>query len=124
MFIGHFAKNEEPLEKTQRWEWGIFSRGIPGRVGYQCAHYYRELVRLGVLSNANAIKGTVMMKMRDEENDRPISKRYRIPPSNAQVKHIEPAPQKYQITERHAIFRLKILQQPFKSKSDDSDEEI
>ena len=25
-------------------QWGIFSQGIPGRVGYQCANFYRKLI--------------------------------------------------------------------------------
>lgn len=28
-------------------KWGIFSEAIPGRVGYQCANYYRKLVKSG-----------------------------------------------------------------------------
>lgn len=28
-------------------KWGIFSQSIPGRVGYQCANYYRKLVSTG-----------------------------------------------------------------------------
>lgn len=28
-------------------EWGLFSVGIPGRVGYQCSNFYRRLIKLG-----------------------------------------------------------------------------
>lgn len=31
--------------------WGIFSREIPGRVGYQCANYYRKLIGLGYVQD-------------------------------------------------------------------------
>jgi hypothetical protein len=34
-------------------EWGIFSQGIPGRTGYQCKHFYRELLRTGELSSSD-----------------------------------------------------------------------
>jgi len=33
------------LEKGANNSWGIFSKGIPGRVGYQCSNYYRQLVK-------------------------------------------------------------------------------
>ncbi|KAJ3067664.1 hypothetical protein HDU98_009129 [Podochytrium sp. JEL0797] len=34
-------------------QWGIFSMPIPGRVGYQCATFYRSLVKSGKLKDAN-----------------------------------------------------------------------
>ena len=33
--------------------WGIFSKCIPGRVGYQCSNYYRTLVKLGTVEDKN-----------------------------------------------------------------------
>mmetsp|Transcript_7626 Transcript_7626/g.9454 ORF Transcript_7626/g.9454 Transcript_7626/m.9454 type:complete len:193 (-) Transcript_7626:53-631(-) len=34
-------------------KWGLFSMGIPGRVGYQCSNYYRHLVESGVIEDPN-----------------------------------------------------------------------
>merc|ERR1719233_844712 len=33
------------LEKGANNNWGLFSISIPGRVGYQCSNYYRQLVK-------------------------------------------------------------------------------
>eukprot|EP01087_Luapelamoeba_hula_P017974 TRINITY_DN5727_c0_g1_i3.p1 TRINITY_DN5727_c0_g1~~TRINITY_DN5727_c0_g1_i3.p1 ORF type:complete len:318 (-),score=86.81 TRINITY_DN5727_c0_g1_i3:113-1066(-) len=33
--------------------WGLFSKSIPGRVGYQCANYYRKLLKQRVLEDSN-----------------------------------------------------------------------
>eukprot|EP00948_MAST-09A_sp_MAST-9A-sp1_P004229 g4229.t1 len=37
------------------YQWGIFARGIPGRVGYQCSNYYRKLIEKKVLTDPNYI---------------------------------------------------------------------
>lgn len=34
-------------------KWGIFSMTIPGRVGYQCSNYYRQLVASGEIKDSN-----------------------------------------------------------------------
>jgi len=34
-------------------QWGVFSMTIPGRVGYQCANYYRALVKAGEIVDTN-----------------------------------------------------------------------
>ncbi len=34
-------------------KWGIFSRGIPGRVGYQCAAFMRSLIKAGEWQDPN-----------------------------------------------------------------------
>jgi len=36
-------------------QWGIFSQAIPGRVGYQCANFYRKLVQSGEIKDENYI---------------------------------------------------------------------
>jgi hypothetical protein len=33
--------------------WGLFSRCVPGRVGYQCSNFYRLLVQNGEISDPN-----------------------------------------------------------------------
>lgn len=32
-------------------QWGIFSKAIYGRVGYQCANFYRQLIECGEISD-------------------------------------------------------------------------
>lgn len=32
-------------------QWGIFSRSIPGRVGYQCSNFYRHLIKEGEIED-------------------------------------------------------------------------
>lgn len=41
-----FLKRLEEVrqEGSSRSQWGIFSQAIPGRVGYQCANFYRKLI--------------------------------------------------------------------------------
>ena len=34
-------------------KWGIFSRQIPGRVGYQCSNFYRQLIKEGEIKDDN-----------------------------------------------------------------------
>ena len=34
-------------------EWGIFSRAIPGRVGYQCSNFWRKLITDGKIEDPN-----------------------------------------------------------------------
>lgn len=34
-------------------QWGLFSMKIPGRVGYQCSNFYRQLIREGVVIDDN-----------------------------------------------------------------------
>ena len=38
-------------------KWGIFSLGVPGRVGYQCSNFYRLLISNGELSDSRYIIG-------------------------------------------------------------------
>jgi hypothetical protein len=48
---GPFSEEEEEVflqrlaEVGANGKWGIFSHGLPGRVGYQCSAFYRQLVR-------------------------------------------------------------------------------
>lgn len=36
-------------------QWGIFSRAIPGRVGYQCSNFYRQLIESGKVHDPNYV---------------------------------------------------------------------
>ena len=38
-------------------QWGIFSQAIPGRVGYQCANFYRKLLMDGEIKDPMYVKG-------------------------------------------------------------------
>ena len=35
------------------YQWGSFSKNIPGRVGYQCSNYYRTLIKSGEVVDEN-----------------------------------------------------------------------
>ncbi|KNC48070.1 uncharacterized protein AMSG_04301 [Thecamonas trahens ATCC 50062] len=54
---GKFSAEEHALfmarlaEVGAAGQWGIFAMGIPGRVGYQCANYYRQLIERGIVSD-------------------------------------------------------------------------
>jgi len=37
------------------YKWGIFSMSIPGRVGYQCANFYRKLIKDNEIQDPNYI---------------------------------------------------------------------
>ena len=47
----HFIKvlQEHPPDKAH---WGMFSKHIPGRVGYQCNAFYKKLISLGEIDEA------------------------------------------------------------------------
>jgi len=54
-----FMKRLEEFNKTDRiitGEWGLFSLGIPGRVGYQCSNYYRKLIEKGEIHDPSYVK--------------------------------------------------------------------
>jgi hypothetical protein len=36
-------------------QWGVFSMKIPGRVGYQCSNYYRQLIEQGKIKDENYV---------------------------------------------------------------------
>jgi hypothetical protein len=38
--------------------WGIFSLAVPGRVGYQCSNFYRQLIAAGEIQDANYQMGS------------------------------------------------------------------
>lgn len=59
---GPFTKHEKELflarvkeymkpDGSIHGEWGLFSRAIPGRVGYQCSNFYRKLIIAGELTD-------------------------------------------------------------------------
>lgn len=58
---GAWTKEEEKLfferlkecKIGENYEWGIFSMGIPGRVGYQCSNFYRRLLKEGRVKDDN-----------------------------------------------------------------------
>ena len=39
-------------------KWGIFSLGVPGRVGYQCSNFYRLLISLGEIKDSRYVIGS------------------------------------------------------------------
>lgn len=58
------------VAKGVDYQWGIFSMQIPGRVGYQCSNYYRQLIKEGVIHDDNYTfdeSGKLVFKFRDSE---------------------------------------------------------
>jgi len=43
------------LGKYGPGNWGVFSTHIPGRVGFQCAEFYRELIKSGLIAPDNSL---------------------------------------------------------------------
>ncbi len=39
-----------------KYEWGVFSKDIPGRSGYQCSNLYRTLLKSGQVLDENFVK--------------------------------------------------------------------
>jgi len=57
---GHWTQEEKQLFFKRMnelggidYKWGIFSMSIPGRVGYQCANFYRKLIKDGEVKDSN-----------------------------------------------------------------------
>ena len=50
-----FLKRVDEMKEKygEIYQWGIFSQAIPGRVGYQCANYYRKLIDNGEIIDDN-----------------------------------------------------------------------
>merc|ERR1712083_207267 len=44
---------ERLLELGTNNKWGVFSMKVPGRVGYQCSNYYRDLVKKNIINDPN-----------------------------------------------------------------------
>ncbi|EAX95957.1 hypothetical protein TVAG_114680 [Trichomonas vaginalis G3] len=49
LFLARLQEMREEGIKTGKW--GIFSQAIPGRVGYQCANFYRKLIASGEIKD-------------------------------------------------------------------------
>jgi hypothetical protein len=49
------ARLEEMRSHGSGAQWGIFSEAIPGRVGYQCANFYRALVLAGEVNDPDYV---------------------------------------------------------------------
>jgi len=52
-------------------QWGLFSRAIPGRVGYQCANFYRQLIESGEVYDPRYVldaKGKAHFKFKHLQN--------------------------------------------------------
>lgn len=57
LFLKRVEEFRDKETGTINGEWGLFSRALPGRVGYQCSNYYRKLVDAGELHDPKYIKG-------------------------------------------------------------------
>jgi hypothetical protein len=58
--------------------WGMFSKNVPGRVGYQCSNYYRTLVESGTVVDSNYMvgeDGNLRFKFKNKGFKRPEKKK-------------------------------------------------
>ena len=90
------------------YEWGTFSKRIPGRVGYQCSNYYRTLVKNGVIKDSNYLvdekgelrfnfkkKGFARMDQPEDGEERVFVRVVRVPkPKVAKAPKPKPKPKK------------------------------
>lgn len=65
---GKFTKEEkkrfkELIAKGVDYRWGLFSIKFPGRVGYQCSNFYRQLVTSGEIVDPNYVVDAVTGKL-------------------------------------------------------------
>jgi len=65
---GKFSKDEkkrfkELISKGVDYRWGMFSMQFPGRVGYQCSNFYRQLVTSGEIVDPNYVVDSVTGKL-------------------------------------------------------------
>jgi len=65
---GKFSVDEkkrfkELISKGVNYRWGMFSMEFPGRVGYQCSNFYRQLVTSGEIVDPNYVVDAVTGKL-------------------------------------------------------------
>ena len=48
-----FETKEYVCPVRRDYKWGMFSKSIPGKVGYQCSNYYRTLIKSGEVEDSN-----------------------------------------------------------------------
>lgn len=66
----HKLYMQRVLELGVNVEWGIFAQAIPGRVGYQCSNYWRQLMKDGWVRDPNYtfVKRRVVHKSTGKES--------------------------------------------------------
>lgn len=70
-FLNRYNEMKQDM-KIHGTQWGIFSLAIPGRVGYQCANFYRKMVAEGVIKDSQYVfdaDGNLRMKSRLEKKE-------------------------------------------------------
>ena len=53
LFMKVFETKEYVCPVRRDYKWGMFSKSIPGQVGYQCSNYYRTLITQGKMEDPN-----------------------------------------------------------------------
>ena len=53
LFMETLKKVRDGSAGYPMYQWGSFSKNIPGRVGYQCSNYYRTLIKSGEVEDSN-----------------------------------------------------------------------
>ena len=97
-------------------KWGIFSMKIPGRVGYQCANYYRKLLQTGKVHDEFYRKdpdGTLHFKDRKSYH----KKNYKG--EETKVSSTDTEDEEPQEKPTFGMYEKMALQNPLKKKEDD-----
>eukprot|EP00698_Gefionella_okellyi_P008930 TRINITY_DN2239_c0_g1_i1.p1 TRINITY_DN2239_c0_g1~~TRINITY_DN2239_c0_g1_i1.p1 ORF type:complete len:285 (+),score=30.03 TRINITY_DN2239_c0_g1_i1:475-1329(+) len=88
-----FFKRKDEVGITQQW--GIFSMTIPGRVGYQCSNFYRQLVKTGELADPNYtyVDGKLKYENKSKAPKAESAKRKReVRKEETSLLHVNPLP--------------------------------
>ncbi|EAX88286.1 hypothetical protein TVAG_132910 [Trichomonas vaginalis G3] len=56
IFLKRVEEFKDKTTGTITGEWGLFSRALPGRVGYQCSNFYRKLINSGELYDPKYVR--------------------------------------------------------------------
>lgn len=68
---------------TLEGKWGIFSLAIPGRVGYQCSNFYRQLIAQGEVTDSNYVfdeNGKIHHRSFIHDGVKPKCEKHRLKP--------------------------------------------
>jgi len=80
--------------------WGVFSKCIPGRVGYQCSNYYRTLVKLGTVEDKNyTVDNQGVMRFNFKTGGVPSKPMKKRPPPNSKLSK-QPAAKKPKVKKK------------------------
>lgn len=119
LFFARLAEMREEGIKTGKW--GIFSMTIPGRVGYQCANYYRKLVASGEIKDADYHfdkEGNLRYKDRQPYHKKASGLRESDEEVEVVTKHTKPRAPRQPKQPAESFYEKMAKQNPLKNKTD------